>query len=210
MSEPILPRAFRRPASAVLQVLAVVLGLLLLSGEALAQSREFACSQAGNLMVIVEDAETISASLGNGKPRRLRNTADAPFDFTAAQVTLHITRNQTGVRIEQPGAEDIVCIYLAVNAPADRPFVAQPDEFVPGEQARSWGGVVRSGPGMDFDKVASLKEGEPIVLVDKTDAFMNGYPWFRISFGNGQTGFQWGGIICPVGHLLAGTFEQCN
>ncbi|WP_187970825.1 hypothetical protein [Aquibium microcysteis] len=75
--------------------------------------------------------------------------------------------------------------------------------------AASWGGVVRSGPGMENARLASLAEREPIELLENTGVMMNGYPWFRIRY-RGQTGFQWGGIICGDGAPVPGTHEVCR
>jgi hypothetical protein len=80
---------------------------------------------------------------------------------------------------------------------------------VAGAKAKSWGGVVRSGPGMDYPKVASLAEGQPITLLEYADVpVFNGYSWFKIKFGT-KTGYQWGGILCGVGKQIPGAFETC-
>jgi hypothetical protein len=75
--------------------------------------------------------------------------------------------------------------------------------------AQSWGGVIRSGPGLDFDRLGSVAEGTPIEILARTGDMMNGYSWFQIRYGNG-VGYQWGGIICGVGQPIDGAFEVCN
>lgn len=75
--------------------------------------------------------------------------------------------------------------------------------------AKSWGGIVRSGPGQNFARIASLNEGEPITVLEQTGAQFQGRPWFKISF-RGRVGYHWGGIICPIGRPVPGTFEVCN
>jgi uncharacterized protein YecT (DUF1311 family) len=64
----------------------------------------------------------------------------------------------------------------------------------------SWGGSVRSGPGTEFGKIGSLKEGTLVDLEEDTGVQMNGYPWFKITqYDRGQavlSGYQWGGILC--------------
>jgi hypothetical protein len=75
--------------------------------------------------------------------------------------------------------------------------------------AGSWGGVVRAGPGMNFAKVTSLKEGDPVTVIENTGVAMNGYPWFKITYGGNKTGFHWGGIMCAVGAPREGLFEVC-
>lgn len=69
------------------------------------------------------------------------------------------------------------------------------------KEGASWGGKVRSGPGMSFKQIGVLKEGDLVTLAKNTGIIMNGYPWFRIIHVNNQngwsiSGYQWGGILC--------------
>ncbi len=75
--------------------------------------------------------------------------------------------------------------------------------------AKSWGGIVRSGPGQQYQRVTSLREMEPIMMLERTNEMFNGYPWFRISYRGNRTGFHWGGIICPNHQSILGTFKVC-
>lgn len=75
--------------------------------------------------------------------------------------------------------------------------------------AKSWGGIVRAGPGQNFARIASLNEGEHITVLERMGQMFQGRPWFRISF-RGRTGYHWGGIICPLGRSVPGTFQVCN
>lgn len=75
--------------------------------------------------------------------------------------------------------------------------------------AQSGGGAVRSGPGMEFKQIGSLRPGEKITVVEDAGVEMNGYRWFKIRFGANKTGFQWGGILCPTGKPVAGAFQGC-
>ena len=76
--------------------------------------------------------------------------------------------------------------------------------------AGSWGGIVRSGPGMDYPRVASLREGEAVTLLANTHIDRDGYPWFLIRFRGNQLGFQWGGILCRKDVPVAGVYETCR
>lgn len=76
--------------------------------------------------------------------------------------------------------------------------------------ASSWGGIVRAQPSIQSDRLDSLSEGEVITLLADTGIEMNGYNWFQIQFRNGQTGYQWGGIICGQTRPIPGTFEICK
>lgn len=79
--------------------------------------------------------------------------------------------------------------------------------------ARSYGGKVRAGPGMDFAQIASLQEGDPVTLLANTGKAMGGYDWFMIRLASGETGYQWGGILCsdalhPPG-IFGGRSQPC-
>ncbi|MXO91909.1 MliC family protein [Pontixanthobacter aquaemixtae] len=80
-------------------------------------------------------------------------------------------------------------------------------------RARSYGGIVRAGPGMEFDRVTSLQEGDPVTLLVNTGEHMNGYDWFMIMLPDGEIGYQWGGLLCsdelhPPG-IYGGRNEAC-
>lgn len=79
-----------------------------------------------------------------------------------------------------------------------------------GSQAQSLGGNVRSGAGRNYRKLAALWEGESVTLIENAGNVFNGYPWFRIRFRGGKTGYQWGGILCSVGFVNNGVYQQCN
>jgi len=75
--------------------------------------------------------------------------------------------------------------------------------------AQSWGGKVRSGPGQNYRKAASLREGEPITILEQTGQYFQDLPWFKIRY-RGHIGYHWGGIICPKGRVVPGTFQVCH
>lgn len=78
--------------------------------------------------------------------------------------------------------------------------------------AGTWGGIVRSGAGQGYDKVASLTEGEEVVLLGPGVPVQQGdYPWFKIAYGDGQkNGFMWGGILCSTGAERQDLFKLCT
>lgn len=73
----------------------------------------------------------------------------------------------------------------------------------------SYGGKVRQGPGTQHEQVGSLQLKEPVTLLEDTGIDLNGYSWFRIEFGEGQTGYQWGGILCSP-RQIEGLFNPCS
>ena len=74
----------------------------------------------------------------------------------------------------------------------------------------SWGGNVRSGPSTDYPKIGSLKNGDPVVLLKKEQLTSDRFNWFEIAYGNGQVGYQWGGILCGFNNKVNGTFGICE
>ena len=106
---------------------------------------------------------------------------------------------------------------VQTSCPAGTVPVPETDNCVPASEAggaslpmygRSLGGVVRSKPNMNAKKVASLKEGERIEIIEDTGVAMNGYTWFKIRW-KGKTGYHWGGIFCADAGL-PGVFEVCR
>jgi hypothetical protein len=77
-------------------------------------------------------------------------------------------------------------------------------------EAATWGGIVRSGPGQEFSRLASLAEGERITLVENTGVFWNEYPWFKILYRGNRRGYQWGGIVCSLGNPIEGAYQTCR
>jgi hypothetical protein len=74
---------------------------------------------------------------------------------------------------------------------------------------RSCGGVMRKGPSMDTAKVASLKAGDQISILEQAGPIDGqGYAWFKIKTA-GKTGYQWGGILSVATGKLSGTFVGC-
>lgn len=74
-------------------------------------------------------------------------------------------------------------------------------------EGRSFGGIVRSGPGLAAARVASLAEGQTVTILERAQA-MDGYDWFKIRF-RGRTGYQWGGLMCSQ-NPLGGVLAQCD
>lgn len=76
--------------------------------------------------------------------------------------------------------------------------------------ALSLGGKIRSGPGLNFPQVGSIRGTKPITIVRNTGVRMDGYDWFEIRQANGAIGYQWGGIMCSPNQQLTGIYERCN
>jgi hypothetical protein len=74
----------------------------------------------------------------------------------------------------------------------------------------SWGGNVRSGPSTEYPKIGSLTNGDPVVLLKKQKPASDSFNWFKIAYGNGQVGYQWGGVLCGFNNKVNGTYGLCE
>ena len=74
----------------------------------------------------------------------------------------------------------------------------------------SLGGKVRSGPGIQFQQVDSLGPMSPIYGYERINVLYQGYPWFRIDYQDGQSGYQWGGILCMIENPIRGIYHSCD
>jgi len=76
-------------------------------------------------------------------------------------------------------------------------------------RAKSWGGKLRGGPGVEYSQTGSLHEGARVTLLQNTGVKWNGYDWFRIRTADGKEAFQWGGILCSDALHVIGIYEKC-
>ena len=54
-----------------------------------------------------------------------------------------------------------------------------------------------------------MPEGARLRIQANTGVKMDGYDWFEFKY-NGQTGYQWGGIMCSEGNFTAGMYQECK
>lgn len=125
-------------------------------------------------------------------------------------------QQQQGV-VEYGEGQDLFDRCTAFNTSFNKP--RQPkrpvsrDNFGPhygSNAAGSWGGKVRSGPGMHYRQVGSTFEGQQLTIIRNTQQYMNGYPWFEVRLTNGRLGYQWGGLMCGYGAPREGMHRICR
>lgn len=73
---------------------------------------------------------------------------------------------------------------------------------------KSFGGAFRAGPSMESRQIGSLRKGHRITILQNVGDEMNGFDWIKIRF-NGQTGYQWGGVICSQAKVR-GIYQTCR
>ena len=168
------------------------------------QKVEYTCNEGIPLIVEYINTKTTSiAIISHDSSPRI--TLDSVPSGSGAQYSdgnwvLHV-KGKTAL-VGTQGQTDDECKEVAQNA-QDEAGLTYP------RKAKSWGGILRAGPGTKFDKIDSIKQGEWVVLLEPTTVQSNSFPWFKIKY-RGRTGYQWGGIICSVGEQVPGTFNRCK
>jgi hypothetical protein len=186
---------------------------ILLIGSAAAQTRTFFCGEESFVTVTVVSPTTIKAGLIEGQTLTMEQDPSDPFSYFLGDYGLAFKPEQDGIQLMIPDFGTIDCVFQGdggqdAAAPIPVPVPALVSDFP--IEAKSWGGSVRSGPGIDYPKVGNLAEGQRIVILGQSGAELyQDLPWFEISWNN-KTGYHWGGIICPIGMEVPGTFQVCN
>lgn len=109
------------------------------------------------------------------------------------------------------GPEQFTChVMRADNEQTHASGAVGGNEMAVNAEGLSLGGRLRNGPGTNFSVAGSLAEGTPVTIVTNTGVRTDGYDWFEIRTGNGTAAYQWGGIMCSQGQLVAGVYEQCR
>jgi hypothetical protein len=94
-----------------------------------------------------------------------------------------------------------------IEAALDRPGLV---DRLGATYGRSYGGVLRAGPGIGEHKLASVAEGERIRLLERTEVVTDDYRWYRVMTAHGE-GYQWGGIFCSDDpEALPGVLTVCG
>ncbi len=176
---------------------------LFAASSANAQSRQFFCGDGSHVNVTVIDDQTVRAEPIDGEAMMLRASPGEKWHFLKGDYGVRISPDQSRLDLEIPDFGVKKCIYQTVN-------VTSPGGTALPHAATSWGGKVRSGPGTDYKDIGTLSEGERITILEQASApFFQNRPWFKIRF-RGRTGYHWGGIICPLGEAISGTYQVCD
>lgn len=102
--------------------------------------------------------------------------------------------------------QTVIEIEREAGAQRYAPAPSQPRHNVSG---LSHGGILRSGPGMQYRKLASLREADWLEILENTGVWFDGYQWFRVDTPMG-IGYHWGGIFCVErGQRADGVLNVC-
>ena len=184
-------------------------------------TRQFFCGE-GSFVTVTELGQgSISAGPIDGQTMVMAQSPAADSLYFFNDYGLTVAENGREIVVDIPGEDTIECVFASGDQPPSAPepvevVVAPPpveEEEADPEfpiEARSWGGTVRSGPGISFQRLGSLPRGEPIVVLERSEApEYQDYQWFRISY-RGRTGYHWGGIICGRDEPIDGASTRCN
>jgi hypothetical protein len=137
-----------------------------------------------------------SAAVRNAGPATAIGNANRPPVVTGRLQPRSGNANRLGIAGPRPGGQRPPTT-IAVSA-AGFPI-----------NAASRGGKLRVGPGLNTRQVGSTTDGQPLTLLGTAGQTHNGLPWFNVRLRNGQTGYQWGGIVCSTGRAIGGTAGVC-
>ena len=110
---------------------------------------------------------------------------------------------------EYPNNAPLPCTVTASAQTHASGAVGGSETSIGAARARSLGGKLRNGPGINFSSRGSLSEGTQVTVVANTGVQMDGYDWFEIRHG-ARTFFQWGGIMCWESAPIAGMYGDCR
>ncbi len=210
---------------------ALLVPATLATASAQEKSRSFACeNRHGMVKITVTGPRSIAVGPIQAETVTLQRSGESPLYYINGDYGVRVSKDQTEIDVEIPDYGTVHCRYapagsaLARRAMAENPCgpagkqVPETDRCVDinasaaDAQLPMWGaslgGIVRAGPGMNFAKVASLREGDRIQIVHHTEQVMGGYNWFQIKF-RGRNGYQWGGIMCSD-DPLPGILSRCR
>lgn len=196
-----------------------------------AQSRGFACEKRhGVVTITVTGKNSIVVGPVQATTVKLRKSRNDPLYYINGDYGVRFSRSQTELDLEIPDYGKVHCRHappgsaLARQAKAQNPcgpagkpvpetdrcidINANPVEGKLPMWGESLGGIMREGPGMNFRKVGSLREGDRVEIVHSTEERMGDYTWFQVRH-QGRNGYQWGGIMCSE-DLLPGILTRCN
>ena len=164
-------------------------------------------------LVLIDPAHVLSVQNGRAIAQAPDATQKAAFEAAKELGTVEawdafLSNYPTGFQADLARAYVKKLAAQPAAAPSQAAPAAASGEFP--TPAGSWGGVVRDGPGQNYRKVDSLQEGDPVTLIGPTDVMDNGYPWFRIAYAGGGSGYQWGGILCSIGAERPDLFQTCT
>lgn len=180
---------------------------LIPNAKAASKKVEYTCNE--GIPLIVEYINTKAASIAiishDSSPRIALDSipSGSGAKYSNGDWILHVKGKEA--QIGTQGQFDDSCTELtkSVNNDGNRAAITFP------RKAKSWGGIVRAGPGQNYRKKASLREGEWVTLLERTNKVFQDRPWFKIKY-RGRIGYKWGGILCSVGDYVEGTYQVCN
>ena len=190
-----------------MRLIPLVAALVMLALPAAAQT-QFDCGPLGDGSYIV----TIDPAMADRAEARFTMGMDSGGGATSPATVLTAAPTGSGFRYVGPNMDLRGQGNMAELQVEDMMLVCQPVSAGGGAfpvQARSWGGNVRVGPGMEYDRIGSFAEGEDLLIVANTGVMMNGFPWFEVRDMSGAGGFHWGGIICWPPVPVDGVFQSC-
>ena len=117
--------------------------------------------------------------------------------------------------LQEGGYDPIACeLVLAENEMPEQEASAnnasQGEGPLLNTPGRTFGGNYREGPGQEFAKLGSLREGTPVTLILNTGVAQDGYDWYRVRLSTGVAVYMWGALLCAEAMTPTGTNGDCR
>jgi hypothetical protein len=199
-------------ASVLAATIAVLTILFAGTSAALADTQTYYCGEGtGNITVAYNQLgsrhATVTVNLGDGVfDLRMTGGGDGEdgYVYSSDEFSVSFNGNQDTLTYSAPDYGTIDC--FADSQPPEQDYGTNTVFPV---QGRSCGGILRAGPDGSYAKLASLYEGQPIMILEQAggpDA--DGYVWFKIR-ADGRIGYSWGGILSVAQGDLPGSYVGC-
>ena len=135
-------------------------------------------------------------------------TSDRPDVLEVSAEGALTNKNTTGEKVvvnvtATAGGVSQTCVVRCNSG--DAPLVPPTGQTVsgntPAKVTGAGGGLnVRSGPGSNYEKVASIENGTKVTILENA-----GNGWYKIDYGNGKTGYASADYIVPTGESGSGS-----
>src|SRR6056297_629014 len=116
---------------------------------------------------------------------------------------LEIVGSARNISLEVPDYGQVSCYFLNARQVRPQPTPQPRNEagLLRRLPARSLGGNIRRGPGLNHRVISNLPPGTPIQLYRRTKKFYAGYPWFEITYAD-RGAYMLGSLICSQGQRV--------
>ncbi|MEM9580183.1 MAG: SH3 domain-containing protein [Pseudomonadota bacterium] len=189
----------------------VLVGSLCVAGSATAQANPaFMCEVGGDgALTVTVSEDRLSADAvyalgsdhgGGGSSWVMTQVSGSPQRYESDTNEVFMPNGVVGTYEDQQGTSPCTIVWKDGDKAS----------YLFGTAGMTLGGVVRAGPGTEYDKIGSAPAGQAVDLEQRIEIIHDGFPWFRVRFEEGGFGYIWGGILCAPMGSVQGVFDSCS